>query len=60
MWFVCVQFQLQIFDIVCSTSWANRDKCCELPALVSSLVSDDCSHVTTAEKPSGLLSAAAL
>lgn len=29
------QFQLQMFDIVCSTSWANRDKCCELPALVS-------------------------
>ncbi|CAK6978662.1 collagen alpha-1(XIV) chain isoform X4 [Scomber scombrus] len=26
-------FQLQIFDIVCSTSWANRDKCCELPGL---------------------------
>ncbi|XP_067837767.1 collagen alpha-1(XIV) chain isoform X2 [Heptranchias perlo] len=26
-------FQLQGFDISCSTSWANRDKCCELPAL---------------------------
>ncbi|XP_074468542.1 collagen alpha-1(XIV) chain-like isoform X3 [Sebastes fasciatus] len=26
-------FQLQIFDIVCSTSWAGRDKCCELPGL---------------------------
>uniref|UniRef100_A0AAX7UQF8 Collagen, type XIV, alpha 1b n=1 Tax=Astatotilapia calliptera TaxID=8154 RepID=A0AAX7UQF8_ASTCA len=26
-------FQLQNFDIVCSTSWANRDKCCELPSL---------------------------
>ncbi|ELR46933.1 Collagen alpha-1(XIV) chain, partial [Bos mutus] len=26
-------FQLQMFDIVCSTSWANKDKCCELPAL---------------------------
>ncbi|XP_074542763.1 collagen alpha-1(XIV) chain isoform X2 [Halichoeres trimaculatus] len=26
-------FQLQIFDIVCSTSWATRDKCCELPGL---------------------------
>lgn len=26
-------FQLQTFDIVCSTSWANRDKCCELPGL---------------------------
>uniref|UniRef100_A0A6Q2Z1M2 Collagen, type XIV, alpha 1b n=1 Tax=Esox lucius TaxID=8010 RepID=A0A6Q2Z1M2_ESOLU len=28
-------FQLQMFDIVCSTSWASRDKCCELPGLVS-------------------------
>uniref|UniRef100_A0A8C2JQJ2 Collagen, type XIV, alpha 1b n=1 Tax=Cyprinus carpio TaxID=7962 RepID=A0A8C2JQJ2_CYPCA len=28
-------FQLQSFDIVCSTSWARRDKCCELPSLVS-------------------------
>ncbi|XP_073488307.1 collagen alpha-1(XIV) chain isoform X1 [Aquarana catesbeiana] len=26
-------FQLQMFDIVCASSWANRDKCCELPAL---------------------------
>ncbi|KAI7798408.1 putative collagen alpha-1XIV chain-like, partial [Triplophysa rosa] len=26
-------FQLQSFDIVCSTSWARRDKCCELPNL---------------------------
>lgn len=26
-------FQLQSFDIICSTSWANRDKCCELPGL---------------------------
>ncbi|XP_034748704.1 collagen alpha-1(XIV) chain-like [Etheostoma cragini] len=26
-------FQLQVFDIVCSTSWASRDKCCELPGL---------------------------
>ncbi|XP_072317831.1 collagen alpha-1(XIV) chain-like, partial [Eucyclogobius newberryi] len=25
--------ELQSFDIVCSTSWANRDKCCELPGL---------------------------
>ncbi|XP_037659156.1 collagen alpha-1(XIV) chain isoform X1 [Choloepus didactylus] len=28
-----VPFQLQMFDIVCSTSWADRDKCCELPGL---------------------------
>ncbi|KAJ8273127.1 hypothetical protein GJAV_G00097750 [Gymnothorax javanicus] len=26
-------FQLQMFDIVCSTSWASRDQCCELPSL---------------------------
>lgn len=26
-------FQLQMFDIICSTSWASRDKCCELPGL---------------------------
>lgn len=26
-------FQLQIFDIACSTSWAGRDRCCELPGL---------------------------
>ncbi|XP_005994616.1 collagen alpha-1(XIV) chain isoform X2 [Latimeria chalumnae] len=25
--------QLQMFDIACTTSWANRDKCCELPGL---------------------------
>ncbi|KAK1332010.1 hypothetical protein QTO34_007687 [Cnephaeus nilssonii] len=29
------KFQLQMFDIVCSTSWANKDKCCELPGLDS-------------------------
>uniref|UniRef100_A0A8B9DGV5 Collagen alpha-1(XIV) chain n=1 Tax=Anser cygnoides TaxID=8845 RepID=A0A8B9DGV5_ANSCY len=28
-----VPLQLQMFDIVCATSWANRDKCCELPGL---------------------------
>ncbi|VCX40800.1 unnamed protein product, partial [Gulo gulo] len=26
-------FQLQMFDIICSPSWADRDKCCELPGL---------------------------
>ncbi|XP_037119602.1 collagen alpha-1(XIV) chain-like [Syngnathus acus] len=26
-------FELQMFDIVCSTSWASRDQCCELPSL---------------------------
>ncbi|XP_023683819.1 collagen alpha-1(XIV) chain-like isoform X2 [Paramormyrops kingsleyae] len=26
-------FQLQMFDIICSSSWASRDQCCELPGL---------------------------
>ncbi|XP_068094064.1 collagen alpha-1(XIV) chain isoform X2 [Hyperolius riggenbachi] len=26
-------FQLQMFDIVCASTWASRDKCCELPAM---------------------------
>ncbi|XP_062385579.1 collagen alpha-1(XIV) chain isoform X1 [Sardina pilchardus] len=26
-------FQLQSFEIVCSTSWASRDRCCDLPSL---------------------------
>uniref|UniRef100_A0A6Q2XLD9 Collagen alpha-1(XII) chain n=1 Tax=Esox lucius TaxID=8010 RepID=A0A6Q2XLD9_ESOLU len=30
-------FQLQMFDIVCSLSWTNRDKCCDLPATVRAL-----------------------
>ncbi|KAM8917084.1 collagen alpha-1(XII) chain isoform 2-T2 [Spinachia spinachia] len=25
-------FQLQMFDIVCSSSWISRDKCCDLPS----------------------------
>ncbi|XP_062253679.1 collagen alpha-1(XII) chain isoform X4 [Platichthys flesus] len=25
-------FQLQMFDIICSSSWISRDKCCDLPA----------------------------
>ena len=33
-----LKFQLQMFDIVCSTSWANKDKCCELPGLVRILL----------------------
>lgn len=37
---VCVpislpQFQLQMFDIVCSLGWTSRDKCCDIPAMVS-------------------------
>ncbi|CAN0126560.1 unnamed protein product [Lampetra planeri] len=26
-------FQLQMFEIVCGTTWPAKDKCCELPAL---------------------------
>lgn len=32
---LCLQFQLQVLDVACSTSWASRDRCCELPGLVS-------------------------
>lgn len=28
------QFQLQMFDIVCSLGWTSRDKCCDIPAMV--------------------------
>ncbi|KAM6968107.1 collagen alpha-1(XIV) chain [Aplochiton taeniatus] len=35
-------FQLQMFDIICSSSWASRDKCCELPGL---RVEADCPSV---------------
>uniref|UniRef100_UPI00398F75D5 collagen alpha-1(XIV) chain-like n=1 Tax=Pristiophorus japonicus TaxID=55135 RepID=UPI00398F75D5 len=26
-------FQLQAFEMICNTSWADMDKCCDLPAL---------------------------
>lgn len=29
------QFQLQMLQIMCSDTWAEKDRCCELPALVS-------------------------
>lgn len=28
------QFQLQMFDIVCSLAWTSRDRCCDLPSMV--------------------------
>lgn len=28
------QFQLQMFDIVCSLGWTSRDRCCDLPSMV--------------------------
>uniref|UniRef100_A0A672ZC18 Collagen, type XIV, alpha 1a n=1 Tax=Sphaeramia orbicularis TaxID=375764 RepID=A0A672ZC18_9TELE len=45
-------FQLQMFDIICSTSWANRDKCCELPALVRCTHSSS-SHTHILQGPQG-------
>ncbi|KAF3834359.1 hypothetical protein F7725_025563 [Dissostichus mawsoni] len=39
-------FQLQLFDIVCSTSWASRDKCCELPGLVREALESEEPEVT--------------
>ncbi|CAG01461.1 unnamed protein product, partial [Tetraodon nigroviridis] len=27
-----LQFQLQMFDIVCSLAWTSRDRCCDLPS----------------------------
>lgn len=42
---VCLQFQLQSFEIVCNTTWAAEDTCCELPAVVSHL-SLFCSMIT--------------
>lgn len=32
-----LQFQLQSFEIVCNTTWASEDTCCDLPAVVSLL-----------------------
>lgn len=29
-----LQFQLQMFDIVCSLGWTSRDRCCDLPSMV--------------------------
>uniref|UniRef100_A0A674BWN9 Collagen type XII alpha 1 chain n=1 Tax=Salmo trutta TaxID=8032 RepID=A0A674BWN9_SALTR len=28
-------FQLQMFDIVCTLGWTSRDRCCDLPSMVS-------------------------
>lgn len=33
-----LQFQLQMLQIVCSDSWAEEDRCCELPASVGGQV----------------------
>lgn len=32
---LCPQFGLQSFEIVCNTTWASEDTCCDLPGLVS-------------------------
>uniref|UniRef100_A0A4W6CIE5 Collagen type XIV alpha 1 chain n=1 Tax=Lates calcarifer TaxID=8187 RepID=A0A4W6CIE5_LATCA len=48
-------FQLQMFDIICSTSWASRDKCCELPALLGPRVNVEAfkSNVLISQGPQG-------
>lgn len=33
--FLCFQFALQSFEIICNTTWASEDTCCDLPAVVS-------------------------
>ncbi|XP_030074425.1 collagen alpha-1(XIV) chain isoform X1 [Microcaecilia unicolor] len=51
-------FQLQMFDVVCTTSWANRDKCCELPGLRDEencpALPDTCACAQDGKGPSGL------
>lgn len=32
------QFQLQMFDIVCTLGWTSRDRCCDLPSMVRHLL----------------------
>lgn len=36
----CPQFQLQMFDIVCTLGWTSRDRCCDLPSMVRRPESD--------------------
>lgn len=36
----CPQFQLQMFDIVCTLGWTSRDRCCDLPSMVRHPESD--------------------
>lgn len=30
-----LQLEIQNFDIVCSPVWTSRDRCCDLPSMVS-------------------------
>uniref|UniRef100_A0A8C1SXH6 Collagen, type XII, alpha 1a n=1 Tax=Cyprinus carpio TaxID=7962 RepID=A0A8C1SXH6_CYPCA len=39
-------FQLQMFDIVCSLGWTSRDKCCDIPAMVSRDCSSSSNDIT--------------
>lgn len=34
-YFVLLQLEIQNFDIVCSPVWTSRDRCCDLPSMVS-------------------------
>ncbi|XP_010877450.3 collagen alpha-1(XII) chain isoform X2 [Esox lucius] len=45
-------FQLQMFDIVCSLSWTNRDKCCDLPATRDELKCPALPHACTCAQDS--------
>lgn len=33
--FFLLQLEIQNFDIVCSPVWTSRDRCCDLPSMVS-------------------------
>lgn len=33
-----LQFQLQMFDIVCTLGWTSRDRCCDLPSMARHLL----------------------
>uniref|UniRef100_A0A8C9ZNQ8 Collagen alpha-1(XII) chain n=1 Tax=Sander lucioperca TaxID=283035 RepID=A0A8C9ZNQ8_SANLU len=42
-------FQLQMFDIVCSLGWTSRDRCCDLPSMISGDINNKflpCSNVS--------------
>lgn len=39
------QFQLQMFDIVCTLGWTSRDRCCDLPSMVRALPAAPHTHL---------------
>lgn len=34
-YYFLLQLEIQNFDIVCSPVWTSRDRCCDLPSMVS-------------------------